>query len=759
MLAKCRCHYIVLKVVAGGAETQRKTLYGHTIIFPQEPSTDNCGGFNAAVLQAALGQVRIQFVGPSGERSKLERTALQLDDLRLRPELIYNFLQLRAVVTGSGPPPPIEEIAALIKPADGPSAVEAHVRATAEMASVGAAGAERAVAGSDVAGVRANAQCDAHRQAAGEEDEEDGEGEGRLLMQTAGVLSIADQEMEAVIEGIAAAVADAQEDGEVGEGGDGEGGDRDGRDGDRLPQLVAAGDGEATTEAADAPEEAADAPEEATDAPAVAAVAEAAGNTPLQLRRGGEPSNDYEGAAAAILDGWWSLFPLARGVAPKPFERPALRALFLYYDNRFAHDLALLFHCANTKMRHDVNRAVGARVKSNGEAFAKFTELVADASFLEQLEEARKNPKGAVARQVLKRVIGFINLAAKNVPWGTRERAAAMTMLIADHRNEGAGSIFYSVSPDDTHSMMAIRYALAFVDYESFPCAVDEEAVQALRGQTAQERTTANHKMGEAELQVSRHRPATPPSLPLPSPSPRFLPLCRCPQHTHQPALVLPARLITRPASFRRWPRKTRSPRRSWSTTSSRTFAPTCSASRLTGRRTTSSTMLGVSRVSSASTLVAVTSRSATSARRCTSTVRRTEGCAALPPLHHAPAMPLPPCRSRPSAPLIRVVRPCAGDASAQERRRARAAAARRSLRRTRLAVARRAPARVPCGVLGAEGALRRRPARRGLGGTEDRALAAAQASCERGRRCARRLAARAGRIRVVHPGRLVARV
>ena len=124
VLADARCHYVVLKVVANGSETERTRLYGHTLIFPQEPSTEHCGGFNAAVLRAALGQVRIQFVGPSGERGKLERAALQLDDLRLRPEVVYNWLQLRAIVSGKEPPPTLEEIAALIHPTGAISAVE-----------------------------------------------------------------------------------------------------------------------------------------------------------------------------------------------------------------------------------------------------------------------------------------------------------------------------------------------------------------------------------------------------------------------------------------------------------------------------------------------------------------------------------------------------------------------------------------------------------------------------------------------------------
>jgi hypothetical protein len=39
----------------------------------------------------------------------------------------------------------------------------------------------------------------------------------------------------------------------------------------------------------------------------------------------------------------------------------------LYFDNRFAHDLALLFHVANMLMRHAVNRAVNAKVMTRPE--------------------------------------------------------------------------------------------------------------------------------------------------------------------------------------------------------------------------------------------------------------------------------------------------------------------------------------------------------------------------------------------------------
>ena len=56
--------------------------------------------------------------------------------------------------------------------------------------------------------------------------------------------------------------------------------------------------------------------------------------------------------------------------------------MFTYFDNRFAHDMPLMFHCADVKLRHEVNAAVSARVKSNPAAFPKFAELANDPNLL-----------------------------------------------------------------------------------------------------------------------------------------------------------------------------------------------------------------------------------------------------------------------------------------------------------------------------------------------------------------------------------------
>jgi hypothetical protein len=141
-------------------------------------------------------------------------------------------------------------------------------------------------------------------------------------------------------------------------------------------------------------------------------------------------------------------------------------------------------------MRHAVNRAVNAKVKKSADAFKKFAAIIHDGDFLALLESARENPKGPEAREVVTRVIGFINLSASSVPWGSRERAAELSKLIADHRYAGPSSIFYSVAPDDVHNATGIRWSIPYTGPKAFPAVVPADFLAALRGQTATERTS-----------------------------------------------------------------------------------------------------------------------------------------------------------------------------------------------------------------------------------------------------------------------------
>ena len=103
VLATSRAHMLGLKVAAFGFDgkkdndktKQRLKLRGGTIIFDHEAENVPEADFGDAVIRAALKYVNIQFVGPSGAKGKLERTALMLDDLRLQPDVLWNGLVIR----------------------------------------------------------------------------------------------------------------------------------------------------------------------------------------------------------------------------------------------------------------------------------------------------------------------------------------------------------------------------------------------------------------------------------------------------------------------------------------------------------------------------------------------------------------------------------------------------------------------------------------------------------------------------------------
>jgi hypothetical protein len=114
VLAEARCHQIVYKVVAYGNSTDRKRLHGHSIVCPQKAVGHEHSGFGKAALEAAYAAVSIVFVGPSGVREKLEQAALKIDDLRLRPDVLLNFMTINHKLHNGACPPTIEEVDRLI---------------------------------------------------------------------------------------------------------------------------------------------------------------------------------------------------------------------------------------------------------------------------------------------------------------------------------------------------------------------------------------------------------------------------------------------------------------------------------------------------------------------------------------------------------------------------------------------------------------------------------------------------------------------
>ena len=61
------------------------------------------------------------------------------------------------------------------------------------------------------------------------------------------------------------------------------------------------------------------------------------------------------------------------------------------------------------------------------------------------------------------RVLRFINLTGRSVPWDkNRERAGLMTRQMAFHRYAGPATVFHTCAPDDVHNPYIVHWAHAF---------------------------------------------------------------------------------------------------------------------------------------------------------------------------------------------------------------------------------------------------------------------------------------------------------
>jgi hypothetical protein len=426
VLADARLHSIVVKIVAFGDERSSR-LSGHTLIMPHEALAGGAKGARALAadkIASALAQVHVRFVGPTGSQTHLEQSALKVDDLRLRGHVLYNYSLMRSVLRALGDaPPPIGEILRWIDESGGVLKTARHLDENID----------KAAAPDDGSNVRAGASKEARAAAAADDGAARRKETPPPFLESVGVMKVPEQEMGAVINSIADAF-------------DNEADEADGTSQPPAPPQPSAKD--------------------------------------IAMRRADDPCDDYTGVSTSLYAAFWSLLILGRGLArDQALPGQKYRHMMTYYDNRMADCLPLLFTLANMKLRHAVNRAVGAKVISSAPAFREFTRTVNDPSFPALLKEAQADPDGPAAKRVLQHVLRFINLSGRAVPWGTRERAAEITKLLAEQRWDGASSTFFNLAPDDVHDIFAIRYSYPFKGRGEFPAVSTDGFLTAMRRQ------------------------------------------------------------------------------------------------------------------------------------------------------------------------------------------------------------------------------------------------------------------------------------
>ncbi|CAK0875791.1 unnamed protein product [Prorocentrum cordatum] len=162
-LADVRLYSLVAKIHVPGQRSSaasRSVLKGHMIAFVHDGPTAIEAQFNAARLRNVLEHIQVVYVGNTDRVTNLERHALSMKSVQMRPHVLYNHLSLRRAlghVASTDASPPIADIAALL--ADWSASLSARSR-HADTDDV-----EEAIRPSDIANVRDVSMDDLHQDA------------------------------------------------------------------------------------------------------------------------------------------------------------------------------------------------------------------------------------------------------------------------------------------------------------------------------------------------------------------------------------------------------------------------------------------------------------------------------------------------------------------------------------------------------------------------------------------------------------------
>ena len=76
---------------------------------------------------------------------------------------------------------------------------------------------------------------------------------------------------------------------------------------------------------------------------------------------------------------------------------------------------------------------------------------------------------------MLKKLLLFLSISGRQVPWGNDERNSEVTKLMAGHRWYGPGSHFVNLAPGDVHNPSVVRLRHPYVGYDQAPAQVGDD--------------------------------------------------------------------------------------------------------------------------------------------------------------------------------------------------------------------------------------------------------------------------------------------
>ena len=483
-LAEVRLYSLTAKVHAPGRNAAglpaRDVLRGHFIAFVHDAPTVVREWWDATWARGVLRDLQLVFVGPEGDSTKLEKKALKLPDVQMRPHVLYNHATVRAHLRNAS------GNCSLSAPA--PESLAQIERALAEVGTKlcpgfgnqlsrtpDRGGCRRQVTdervelfsqASDIAKVRETASSaehdEEHAEPAKEISGSDPPNADISLVPVAVMCNGAETELAPMFDSLV-----------------------------ELFDTPASEEATATEGEQDDDESSAASPTaDGTDLEPTAGGEHGEVEEENEkvcrrsVRRENEPVNEFSSNDRLLYGAFWPLIPLAHLHPLKthgPVSPAQSRHLMTQWHNGFAQNMQFMFLLANQTQRHAAARGVSFRVRTAGAALRDFQTQVQDSKqCIADLQYARENPASPQAVKLLKQMTNILSVAGRRVPWSGDERAGEVAKLFAMFRRFGVPSCFLSLAPDDVHRPKSIRLCYRAGRPEEFP-AVDYGLAEHLR--------------------------------------------------------------------------------------------------------------------------------------------------------------------------------------------------------------------------------------------------------------------------------------
>jgi len=188
------------------------------------------------------------------------------------------------------------------------------------------------------------------------------------------------------------------------------------------------------------------------------AAAKSLGGKITASRTSETPLNEFEENNELFLGQFPHLFLLGVTFPTRgTLSQREISHLIYQHTGKFAREPRLIFTLFNQRQRHKTASSVSGFAQCDPTKIEKLGVLTKDPEFRKQLDLAVKDPESKEAKEILKTLTPLVGVMGSKVDFSPVARAAAQTTLKAYTQYFGPPSMFLTIAPDDTHSVLGIR--------------------------------------------------------------------------------------------------------------------------------------------------------------------------------------------------------------------------------------------------------------------------------------------------------------